>query len=71
MNYNQKSKLILIVLAFCSVLSCVFLATNAPYLDAGTSQFDFVHQYVKEQAYLPEVKFVKEILRNIFNVIFV
>jgi hypothetical protein len=69
MNHNQKFKLILIGLAFCSVLSCVFLVTNAPTLDAETSQFGFVQQYVKEQAYLPEVKFVKEILRNIFNVI--
>jgi hypothetical protein len=71
MNHNQKSKVLLTVLTFCSLLSCVFLAINAQYLDEDASKFGFVHQYVKEQAYLPEVKFVKEILRNIFNVIFV
>jgi hypothetical protein len=69
MERNAKTKSILIVLIFCSVLSAAYLQFNDPSTSTLSTHHSFVEQYIKEKSYLPEVKFVKELLRTIFNVV--
>lgn len=69
MERNIKTKTILIGFIICSVFSALYLQCNDPSISSLSDHQSFMTQYLKENNYLPEVKFVKELLRTIFNVV--
>jgi hypothetical protein len=69
MKRSLNTKTFLLLLIFCSVFSTLYLAFNDPSSSGIANQHSFVDHYIKEKSYLPEVKFVKELLRTIFNVV--
>ncbi|MBK8627185.1 MAG: hypothetical protein IPN86_16945 [Saprospiraceae bacterium] len=69
MKRNLNTKSFIFLLIFCSCLSAAYLEYNDPKSAILSDGHSFVEHYIKENTYLPEVKFVKELLRTIFNVV--
>ncbi len=69
MKYPQKLKYVVITVIFCSVVSSLYLEFRNPSSSFFTGQPIAMEQYIKESTYLPDVKFVKEILKTFFNVV--
>lgn len=69
MDRNIIKKSVLAILIVFSIWSALYLQLNDPTSNLLEGHHGFVGQYIKEKSYLPEVKFVKELLRTIFNVV--
>jgi hypothetical protein len=69
MKRHFNPKFVLVLLVFCSILSAAYLEFNGPINEVMSGQQSLVENYIKEKAYLPEVKFIKEVLKTIFNVV--
>ncbi len=68
MKYNINSKYALVALVIVSLYCAFYLQSQT--IDASPEvNIQFVNSTVHEGAYLPDVKFIKEILKNIFNVL--
>lgn len=69
MKRQINPKFVLVLLVSCSILSAAYLEFNGPINEVIGGQHEMVENYIKEKTYLPEVKFIKEVLKTIFNVV--
>jgi hypothetical protein len=56
---------------FClaSVLSAVYLHWSVDFEGIGLLPADTGQKVLKEESFLPEVQFIKELIRSIFNIV--
>ncbi len=69
MKRNLKIKLLLSIVVICSLMSALYLEFHIDsYKNMGDEQ-RFAELYMTEKNYLPDVKFLKELLKSFFNVV--
>ncbi len=69
MKYPQKLRYAVIAVVLCSVVSSLYLEFRNPSSAFFIDQPVGMDQYIKESTYMPDIKFVKEILKTFFNVV--
>lgn len=69
MKHHLKTKYLLIALVLCSMMSAVYLNFQAYEMENMLVEQNFSNIYIKDASILPDVKFVKELLKSIFNIV--
>ena len=69
MKHKISVKLAIIAIVFFSIGSSVYLQSQSAIQSELQIENSLAETNIKEGFYLPDVKFVKEMLRSIFNVV--
>ena len=69
MKHHLKAKYLIVVLVLCSVISALYLDFQAYEMKDMLVEQNYSNTYIKDVSCLPDVKFVKELLKSIFNVV--
>lgn len=69
MKHHLKAKYLIVVLVLSSLVSALYLDFQAYEMKDILLKQNFTKIYAEETSYLPDVKFVKELLKSIFNVV--